>query len=192
MCRFAPPDFDLALAWGSYEGDMKRLLHAYKFNGLRRLAHPLAWLLKDCLQRRAKRARPDWLVPVPLHRRRILERGFDPPRLLARLLGRQLAVPLFPHLRRVRHTPTQTGLNAADRKRNLVGAFGLKSPELLKDKRVMLVDDILTTGATANEIARTLRQAAVVKQIGVLTVARVPRRLVNAPQGPHLLQAIQT
>ncbi len=174
-CRVKPPHFDSARAWGPYRGELRKLLHAFKFQGLQRLAHPLAELLQDRSGWPSPGAGPDWLIPIPSHPRRVRQRGFNPPELLGRLLARRLALPLFAHVRRTRHTAPQTGLTEAGRRRNLTGAFRVRRPELLKGKRVVLVDDILTTGTTANELARALKEAAAVQWIEVLTVARVIR-----------------
>ena len=174
-CRFKPPHFDSARAWGPYRGDLRKLLHAFKFQGLRRLAHPLAGLLEDRACWPSPGARPDWLIPIPSHPRRVRQRGFNPPGLLGRLLARRLALPLFTHVCRTRHTAPQTGLTEVDRRHNLTGAFRVSRPELLEGKRVVLLDDILTTGTTASELALTLKESVAVQWIEVLTLARVIR-----------------
>ena len=115
----------------------------------------------------------DVLVPVPLHPRREWQRGLNQAAFLARRLGRRFGLPVAPRaLRRVRHTPPQAG-DPEDRRRNVRGAFVVGRPAQIAGRHVLLIDDVLTTGATANECARTLRRAGA-RRVGVFTFARVP------------------
>lgn len=116
---------------------------------------------------------PDCVVPVPLHRRRIAQRGFNPAVTLARELARTRGVPLAATaLRRVRDTESQTGLGRAERRANVRAAFRAR-PGL--PARVWLVDDVVTTGATLEECARALRRAGA-RQVVALCAARTPRQ----------------
>jgi len=114
----------------------------------------------------------DLVVPVPLHPSRLREREFNQALLLAARIARSLDLPLsFEHLLRVRATRPQTELDRTERARNVRHAFAVKHQAGLEGRRVLLVDDVLTTGATANECARALRLAGV-ETVSVLTLAR--------------------
>jgi ComF family protein len=114
------------------------------------------------------------LVPVPLHTSRLRTRGFNQALLLARALGRSRGLPVASRaLARIRATTAQPGLSAADRRRNLRGAFVVRQPDAVRDRAVVLVDDVLTTGATADACARALR-AAGAATVDVFTVGRAP------------------
>lgn len=114
------------------------------------------------------------LVPVPLHPVRLRSRGFNQALLLARPLGRALGLPVAPRaLRRIRRTQAQPGLGAAERRVNLAGAFVVCHPATVSGRHVVLVDDVLTTGATANACAGALR-AAGASRVDVYTAGRAP------------------
>ncbi len=114
---------------------------------------------------------PDALVPIPLHRRRLQRRGFNPAQVVARELAREVGAPLRHALRRTRDTPSQTGLDRAARRRNLAGAFATRGAVT---PHVWLVDDVVTTGATLEAAARALRRAGARRVVGVC-LARTPR-----------------
>ena len=169
-CTTDPPRYDYARSAAVYEGALREALHAFKFSGRRALAGPLGDLATEqCLA-----SLPDGIeavIPVPLARERERERGFNQAMLLARRIGRRLEVPTRPHwLARVRATRPQSDLSAADRRANVRGAFHA-SPRVA-GRHVLVVDDILTTGATLDACARALRDAEA-RRVGVLTVARV-------------------
>jgi ComF family protein len=154
-------------------GDLAReAIHALKFGGRRGLANPLGDLLAGLPLSALPGAAPDVLVPVPLHPRRARERGYNQALLLARRLERAWGVPVAADaLRRTVATQPQADLDAAARRRNVRDAFAVRSPELIAGRHVVLVDDVLTTGATAAECAMSLRRAGAAT-VGVLTVAR--------------------
>jgi ComF family protein len=179
-CRRGRRHVDRARAIGGYDGSLRAIVHALKYEGRRSLARPLAAMMRargaDML------AGADWVVPVPLHPSRRRERGFNQAADLARHLG----APVRPVLRRSRATRTQTGLPAARRHRNVRGAFILTSGreglgrregqerlEGLAGSVVVLVDDVSTTGATLDACARVLKEAAGVREVRALTAARV-------------------
>ena len=149
------------------------MIHGFKFSGHRRLVHPLASLLEKAYRKRPAPLSPSWLVPVPSHPRRRRKRGFDQTLLLARTLGRRLNLPVFPGLHRSRPTLPQFGLDLKARKRNVRNAFRLRKARRLSGADLVLVDDILTTGATSREISRVLKRDGQAGRILVLTVARV-------------------
>lgn len=116
--------------------------------------------------------RSDLIVPVPLHRRRLQWRGFNQSALLATRLARRRQVPLNVHaLARRRATPAQVGLGEAQRRRNVAGAFVVRDPPAVRGKSVLLVDDVMTTGATVDECAQVLRRAGA-RCVDVLVLAR--------------------
>jgi ComF family protein len=117
---------------------------------------------------------PDWIVPVPLHPKRRLERGFDQTLLLAELLARELCRPVFRGIRRVRDTKPQFGLDVNERRRNLKNAFALEGEDWKAASSLLIVDDVMTTGTTADELSRCFRTEKEDVRIMVLTIARVP------------------
>jgi len=169
-CRTSPPQYDYARAAALYEGALREALHALKFTGRRALSNPLG----DLAAEQCVGSLPggiDALIPVPLARERERERGFNQSTLLARRIGRRLDVPTRPGwLARIRSTRPQSELSAAERRANVRGAF--RASDHAAGRHVLLVDDILTTGATLDACARALR-AAGARRVGVLTVARV-------------------
>ncbi|MGH7335544.1 MAG: ComF family protein [Candidatus Rokuibacteriota bacterium] len=169
-CLAAPPAYDYARGAGIYAGPLREALHALKFRGKRAIARPLAALM---LEQRAVTFAPDIdaLVPVPLARNRLRERGFNQSELIAERLAAELGIPVRRRwLIRVRETSPQSDLNLAQRGANVHGAFA--APTSVAGSHVVIIDDVLTTGATAHACAHALR-AAGASQIGVATVARV-------------------
>jgi ComF family protein len=170
-CALDPPAWDWARAAAEYEGVARDALHALKFRGRRAVAGPLAALLLEQWQPMLAAADIDALVPVPLARARERERGFNQAALVAERLAGTLGVPLRPRwLVRCRSTQPQSDLGAAERRANVRGAFAADTA--VAGRHVVIVDDVLTTGATAAECARILRLAGV-RRVGVLAVARV-------------------
>lgn len=169
-CATDPPRFAWARAAALYEGALRDALHAFKFRGKRALARPLAALVAETLCAH----RPpdlDALVPVPLAPARERDRGFNQSALLADRLATELGVGVHAGwLRRTRATAPQTELTAMERRTNVRGAF--TSAPVVRGKSVAIVDDVLTTGATASECARALL-AEGARSVGVITVARV-------------------
>jgi len=171
-CRGRRPRFAYARAAVLYGDLVREAIHAFKFGGRRGLANPLGDLLAGLGLSVLPGAVPDALVPVPLHPRRARERGYDQALLLARRLERAWGVPVVADaLRRAVPTQPQADLDAAARRRNVRDAFAVRRPDLIAGCHVVLVDDVLTTGATAGECARALYRAGAAT-VGVLTVAR--------------------
>ena len=171
-CRSRRPGFAYARAASLYGDLVREAIHAFKFGGRGGLANPLGDLLAGLGLSALPGAAPDVLVPVPLHPRRARERGYNQALLLARRLERAWRVPVVADAL-VRAVPTlpQADLDAAARRRNVRGAFVVSRPERITGRHVVLVDDVLTTGATAGECARSLYRAGATA-VGVLTVAR--------------------
>jgi len=169
-CREIVPPFDSARAAAVYGGGVREAIHGLKFGGRRSLARPLGDLVAEqCAAALADH--PDALVPVPLARRRERERGFNQAGLLAERLGETQGLRVRARwLVRLRATPPQSELTASARAVNVAGAF-VAAPAVA-GRHVVLIDDVITTGATVSECARALR-AAGARRVGVLAVARV-------------------
>jgi len=172
LCRRQRPRFAYARAAARYGGLVREAIHAFKFGGRRGMADPLGDLVAELGPSALPGATPDLLLPVPLHRRRERERGYNQALLLSRRLERAWGVPVAAGvLVRRGITAPQADLDAPARRRNVRGAFAVTNPEAIFGRHVVLVDDVLTTGATAGECARCLLRAGA-STVGVLTVAR--------------------
>lgn len=167
-CQLRPPPFAVTLAPLRYEFPVDAGLKALKFG--RRLPYAVAFagLLADYARRRLP-ADVDGLLPVPLYRTRLALRGFNQARELCRPLTRRLGLPLAKVARRCRATPYQSGLSAAARRKNLRDAFVAKGAAPYR--HLVIVDDVVTTGETARQLARVLLEAGV-ERVSVLAVAR--------------------
>ena len=166
-CQRRAPAFDRAAIPLLYAPPADVLITRFKFHGKLPLAATLATLIAEHVQ---SDPRPDVIVPVPLHPIRVRERGFNQSLELARVLSRQLAVPLSKRaLTRTRHTQPQTNLDLRRRRRNLVGAFRAVAQDL--PTHVALVDDVMTTGATAEAAATELKRAGAIS-VSVWAIAR--------------------
>jgi len=176
-CRQNPiRSFDRCRSWGLYEGALRKLVHHYKYGGEKNLASVLAELLQEALTGRFRDTRFDLLVPVPSHRLRLKKRGFDHIRELTEKLSRSTGIREYPALTKLRDTVPQQGLTIRERQKNLKNAFRVLDPERINRKRILIIDDVLTTGTTVSEVAATLRRESDPGFIGVLTVGRVAKR----------------
>jgi ComF family protein len=184
-CRLAPPQFERAAAWGVYEDRMRELIHLLKYERLRPAARPLGEILARVIAALAEQGMPRELVviAVPLFAAKQRQRGYNQSVLmadeaLAQLHGEGWRLePAHTALRRVRDTESQFELTPSGRRRNLKGAFIVADPAAIAGKEVLLVDDIYTTGATARECSRVLRQAGAAR-VWVATAARAQREMV--------------
>ena len=195
-CRTEEYDFDLARSYGLYRGRLRAAILQLKFHGYERMGGRLGALLALLWRGLegavvfAESEETTLIVPVPLHRSRRRERGFNQAELLARgLAGALTGMPSAADrpaprvesrgLYRNRGTAPQTGLSLSVRQGNVRGAFVVDSPERFRERAVVLVDDVMTTGATASACAAALKRAGA-RQVVVLTLARV------SPQCPDL------
>ncbi|GAB4227564.1 MAG: ComF family protein [Methyloligellaceae bacterium] len=176
-----PPDYDRARAVARYEGAMRRLVHDLKY----RDRHDAVALYARWLQQAGCEFLGDaeLLVPVPLYRLRLWRRRFNQAALLAARLSAETGIAHDPLcLLRIRRTASQVGLSARQRRRNVSGAFAV--PQARRDavagRRIVLVDDVITTGATANACARALKRAGA-QRVDVLALARVVDPLAPPP-----------
>jgi ComF family protein len=188
VCRRTHPRFDFAVSSGSYDGELRRLVHLLKYEEVRPVANVLGGKLAEVV-RRGKFAddQAALVIPVPLHPSKRRQRRFNQSELIARAAIRNLDRSRFElhtgNLRRTTATTSQTGLTSHQRRENVRGAFVVTTATRVKDRNVVIVDDVYTTGTTLNECARVLR-AAGARQIAVATVARVYRELAQiAPLG---------
>jgi ComF family protein len=173
LCRLGLTGFDTVYTFGSYESTLRALIHLFKYTGVRPLARPLGALLARAIPREQ---RFDLVIPMPLHWKKRWSRGYNQSELLAREIGRRWGVPVRNMVRRVKPTAPQAGLSNAQRRLNVSGAFRIRNGASLKGLRVLLIDDVLTTGATAGACARVLKRAGA-SHVAVAAVARTDRRI---------------
>ena len=165
------PHVDRCLSPLYYEKDVRKSVHRYKFGRLTLYAGIYADYMIQCLGETARDC--DCVCFVPVSRRRRRSRGFDQAELLARELSGRLGRPCVPSLRKIRHNRAQSSTaSAAERRENVKGAYRCTAGERVKDKRVLLVDDVVTTGSTLSECAAVLR-AAGAASVSAVTLARV-------------------
>jgi ComF family protein len=189
----APPPFVRAVAYGPYDGRMREAIHALKYNRLHSAAGGLGRMLAQAIAQLAAEAPGEMLVvPVPLHRSKFAERGFNQARSLSTAaLGRlrkthpewRLTLASAT-LMRLRATESQAGLNPRQRRMNVRGAFTVSDPAAVTRKHILLIDDIFTTGSTARAAAQALVEAGAAS-VWVATLARAGhvhdrRRLTSA------------
>ncbi len=171
-CCQAPPPFAAARAAVQFDGPVRELIHRFKYGKKVQHCRPLALLAARQLGAFAAACSADLIMPVPLHLKRLRERGFNQAVLLADALARQWRLPLSRDmLRRIRWTEPQINLSAAERRENVRGAFAVRDAAAVENRRVILVDDVCTTGSTVAECARTLRKTGA-SEVFVVTVAR--------------------
>lgn len=157
-CQKKPPRYDASTCAMRYEYPVDHLLRAFKFHGRLVYGRTLAELLAQRLRAARCNPWPELLIPVPLATARFRERGFNQAIEIGTVLEDKLKIPLRADIvRRTRHTREQSGLEARERRKNLRGAFAVERKSLAK--HVAIVDDVITTGSTMNELARTLRRA---------------------------------
>jgi ComF family protein len=188
----APPAFERAVAYARYEDRMREAIHALKYEGMHPAARRMGAMLAQAVAKLADQApRAMLVVPVPLHRSKHAQRGFNQARVLA---GHALAALRRSHsewrlelapttLMRIRATETQAGLSPRGRRMNVRGAFQVTDAETVRGRDVLLVDDILTTGATARAASLALKRTGA-KSVWVATLARAGR-VYPARAGNH-------
>jgi ComF family protein len=177
LCRRLEPPYIKATAYGSYESGLRELIHLLKYNQVRPAANVLGRMLVEAIEDLEPlfAGSEILVVPVPLHARKLRQRGFNQSELIARA-----ALKLEPSaqfqlsagsLKRCRETKSQIGLSRHQRRENIRGAFVVAKPEEVNGREILVVDDVLTTGTTVSECARVLRRAGASK-VYVATVAR--------------------
>jgi ComF family protein len=193
LCRRLEPPYIKATAYGSYESGLRELIHLLKYNGVRPAANVLARMLAEAIED----LQPLFadgevlLVPVPLHTRKLRQRGFNESELIAHATlklkpadGRLLLRAGL--LERRRETKSQIGLSRHQRRENIRGAFVAAKPEEINGREILIVDDVFTTGTTVSECARVLRRAGAPK-VYVATVARTLKT-----EAQHAMRELET
>jgi ComF family protein len=170
-CIKHPPHFDAASTAFVYEGAGRELIHRFKYDNKIHLRRPLALLTALAVTDFVHQHQPDLIIPVPLHVNRLRSRGFNQAVLLGELLAREWGIPMArQELRRTRWTEPQISLAASQRRDNVRGAFSVSSAGGFKDRTLLLIDDVYTTGSTVGECAKTLKEHGAGKVV-VVTAA---------------------
>ena len=171
-CAHRAIHFDAAVAAYRSRGIVRQIVHDFKYGRQIYLRHLMArWLYAALDDERLRGRRFNIIIPVPLHPTRQRERGFNQATLLAELLSAEIQIQSKPALERIRYTTTQTALDRAGRMENLHNAFRLRKNMNVRGLRVLLIDDVLTTGSTLNECARVLKGAGAIS-VHAATAAR--------------------
>ncbi len=171
-CITHPPPFAAARGALLFDGAARGLVHRFKYERRVHLVRPLGLLTTRQLSSFAAASGGQLVVPVPLHARRLRQRGFNQALLLGEYLARSWRLPLARHdLHRTRWTEPQINLSAAERSANVRGAFAVADAGRIEGKRIILVDDVFTTGSTVAECSHTLRRAGA-ESVVVITAAR--------------------
>ncbi len=172
ICRENAVRFDCAYSFGSFEGSLQQLIHLFKYGKVETLAEPLSQLMLRALPRDLDF---DFVMAMPMHWRRQWERGFNQAELLASPVAKRFGLKCARNLSRKRYTKSQASLDERERRANLRDSFRVTRPEQIAGKRILLIDDVLTTGATLRAAAEALKSAGA-GYVSVLTLARVDRR----------------
>ena len=169
-CIQNPPSFDYAYSLFRYEEDVIGLVHQLKFGEKISYSRTIGEMLLQ--QMLGTDEKPDCILPVSLHSSRLRQRGFNQSIEISRVLAKKLDLPIeHSAIVRQRRTVAQTGLDAKQRQKNIKGAFSVAGE--INYKHVLIVDDVMTTGATVNELAKVLKTNKV-ERVGVLSIARAP------------------
>lgn len=169
-CLTRPPHYDRARALYRYDAPIDRLVQGFKYRRRLDWGRILGEALAEHLCTAGECA--DAIVPVPLHRRRLRERGYNQSLELARPIGRRLDIPVLVRaVRRARPTPAQAGLSRDARRRNVRNAFNVVQPPRVADKHIAIVDDVMTSGHTVDALARALKRAGAA-EVSVWVLAR--------------------
>jgi len=181
MCLQGRYRFDYARSAVIYEGIGRETVHAFKFNRKPRLAKPMGELMAEIAMRAFESEggllpspwhRPDVIAPVPLHPKTQRQRGYNQAALLAEVVGQAIGVPVEPNLLlQIRPMKPQATLGEKERWENVKGAFSVANPESVKGQTVLVIDDVMTTGSTLNEVAKVLKRTGA-RFVYCLTFAR--------------------
>ncbi len=154
-CIKDQPAFRSVRTFGLYKGPLRKAINLLKYHNMKRLSKPLSGMIL-----RMKIPRADTVMPVPLYKERLRQREFNQSALLAKYTAKNTGTPLLVNcLVKVKDTMPQVGLSSRERRRNIRNAFGVDKKELIKGKDIILVDDVITTGATVRECSRVLKKA---------------------------------
>lgn len=167
-CQTNPPAFDKTYTPYPHQGTIRYLINHCKFNGAYKNTRLLGLLLTNYLLKNAEL--PELIIPVPLHPKRYRQRGYNQTLEIGKIIAQELSIPIDNTCcRRIKNTAHQVSLNAKQRHKNIKNAFQLVHPPTAK--HIAILDDVMTTGATANELAKTLKSANI-KQVDVWVCSR--------------------
>jgi ComF family protein len=185
VCRENLTNFDAAYSFGAYEGSLRKLIHLFKYGKVESLAEPLSRFLLLAIPLEAQF---DVVIAMPMHWRKQWERGFNQAKLLAEPIAKRYGLKVAGSLRRTRYTKAQAGLSEAQRRDNLKNSFQVERRDQVAGKRVLLIDDVFTTGATLRAAVEVLK-AAGASHVTALTLARVDH---HSPEtGRRSLEALR-
>lgn len=171
LCRKTKPNFERHFYVGLYEGILSEVIILYKYKKRVSLTYPLSYLLCKKIMNIPK---IDIIIPIPLHNRRLRYREFNQSLLLSNLIGQHLDRPVMKGvMAKIKDTRPQVDLDRDERRRNNKNAFSITDRRLIKGKRILLVDDVFTTGSTVNECAKILKRS------GAYSVYAVTLAMVN-------------
>ena len=171
-CAVSPPRYGKLRSIAFYHTTLQQAIHLFKFEKKRVFTQPLVQLINTHIPSDCDIAEYDFVLPIPIHKKRLRERGFNQAALLADGIAKAEDIPvLVDTLVRKRHTVAQSSLDSAARQQNIVGAFGVRNPDIISGKRLLIIDDVFTTGATIREAVSELWTADPA-EIDVLTLAR--------------------
>ncbi len=171
-CILSTPPFSMARALGKYEGALLDTIHLFKYNGKVSIGEALGRMMAKACYDSLATGDYSLIIPVPLHPKKLRERGFNQSLILARQISKRFSVPIdFITLRRVIHTESQVGLSRQKRAVNVRGAFEVTDQTGIENKKILLIDDVYTTGSTARECSKILMKNGA-KEVAVLTLAR--------------------
>ena len=178
-CLVRPRHFVCCFAAALYKGRLRRAIIRFKFRNQPHLYHGFSHLMLMCLAERKILPRFDFVIPAPLSKNRLAERGYNQAELLAGPVARGLKVPLATDvIYKTRETPPQSSLPYHKRLKNLKNAFRVPDKSRVQGKRILLIDDVLTSGATADEISKTLLRAGAKEvYVAVATVTQIDKQL---------------
>ena len=174
-CAVSPPPYGKLRSIALYQTTIQQAIHLFKFEKKTGLAQHLIQLINARIPVDCAITEYDFILPVPIHKRRLRERGFNQSTVLAKGIAQAAGVPILTDvLVRHRHTVAQSSLDIEARQHNIVDAFKIRTPDVIRDKHILIIDDVITTGATVREVVNELWKADPA-EIDVLTLARTLR-----------------
>ncbi len=172
VCATAPPRYGKLRTVAFYDAILQRIIHLYKFEKRRSLAKHLSDMMVNHIPNDCNLKEYDYILPIPIHKNRLRERGFNQSTLIAQGISNEIGIDICTDaIVRSRNTSPQSSLTRDARQTNVVGAFGIKNRNLIRGKRILILDDVFTTGATVNEAVNMLWNEDPI-EIDVLTLAR--------------------
>ncbi len=175
LCKYCPEkiNFRKARSIADYDSVVGEAIRLLKYHGKVVMAKRLAELMVDALPNLFLIEDYDLIIPVPIHKKRYIKRGYNQVEVIGRIFSQKVGIPLESQsLMKIKDTPSQTVIGISDRIDNVRGSFGVVDTTKLKGKRILLIDDIMTTGATVNECSKVLTNKGKTSYIDVFTIAR--------------------